>query len=66
MQPSKKKIEWGYIIAGVLILIFVLSSNTVNSIMDWSTAELVGYNTWAVICIVIPLYLIYRGFRGKK
>lgn len=66
IQPPKRKIEWGYIVAGVLMFIIAVYIGTGNHLNDWSTAELVGYNGVQLFILAIPVYLVYRGFRGKK
>jgi len=52
------------IIGLVLLLGFFLSGY--KYLNNWSTAELVGYNIWALIELFGGAYLLHVGFKGKN
>ena len=50
-----------FFVIGALLIIGTLGN--LKTIADWSTAELVGYNTWSIIAIVGGGYLVYLGIK---
>jgi len=52
-----------YFIVGAFLIVGTLTGGNLGYIMNWSTAELVGYNTWTLVSIFGGSYLIYRGVR---
>lgn len=59
----KKKIRWNFILAGTLMLVINFYVTNFSYIFDWSNAELIGFNTWALFTTGICIFIIYRGFR---
>lgn len=57
-----RKILTSAIIFGIA---YVMTYNNLQYLTDWSTSELVGYNTWTIIVIVSAILLTYK-FTIKK
>ena len=53
-------------VIGLLLVIGTLFGGNLKYIADWSSAELVGYNTWTIIAIFGGGYLAYWGLKPKK
>ncbi len=51
------------IVIGALLVIGTLTGGNLQTITDWSTSELVGFNAWSIIALVGGAYLVYRGFK---
>ena len=60
-MSSKKKTIFGII--GILLLIGTIGSGGLNSIGNWSSSELIGYNMSSIFAIVFGLSFIYLGFK---
>lgn len=52
-----------FFVVGALFLIGTLAGGNLKSITDWSTAELIGYNTWTIIAIFGGAYLVFLGIK---
>lgn len=59
-STTKKTIA---VVIGALLVIGTLTGGNLQTITDWGTSELVGYNLWSIIALVGGAYLVYRGFK---
>ena len=50
-----------FFVMGALLVVGTLAGGNLKYIVDWSTSELVGYNTWSLIAIFGGTYLIFLG-----
>lgn len=51
------------VVIGALLVIGTLAGDNLQTITDWGTSELVGYNLWSIIALVGGTYLVYRGLK---
>lgn len=66
MEQEKKKStakKTIFFIIGALLIVGTLTGGNLRYITDWSTAELIGYNTWSILAIFGGAYLIYLGVK---
>jgi hypothetical protein len=58
----KKVLVW-VIVLGIW---FAIEHNALWNILDWETAELVGFNMWTLLTLGIACFIAYRLTREKK
>lgn len=61
MKKQFKKII--FVTIGTIILFGLAFGENFSSITDWSTPELAGYNTFAVLATLGAVFLIYKGVK---
>lgn len=52
------------LIVGILLIIGTLGN--FKYLNDWSTAEMIGFNTWSLVAIFGGIYLIYLGIKNPN
>jgi hypothetical protein len=52
-----------FLVLGLLLVIGTLFGGNLEYLSDWSTSELVGYNSWTIVALLGGVYLIYKGFK---
>jgi hypothetical protein len=52
-------------VIGALLIMGTLAGGNLKHIINWSTAELIGYNSWTIFAIFGGMYMVYLGIRGK-
>lgn len=53
-------------VLGLVLIIGTIAGGNLKYLGDWSTSELVGYNTWSIIAVVGGIYLVYWAFIKKQ
>jgi|GEM_PF-6649579 len=64
MEQGKKKGSAKRIvlfIIGALLIMGTLAGGNLKYILNWRTAELMGYNTWTIFAIFGGAYMVYLG-----
>jgi hypothetical protein len=51
---------------GVIIALIPFITGSYKSLRDWSTAEMVGYNTFSVILFALGIFLTIKAFKKQS
>jgi hypothetical protein len=51
---------------GVLIALIPFITGSYKSLGDWSTSEMIGYNMFSVVLIVLGIFLLIKAFRKQN
>jgi hypothetical protein len=54
------------VLLGLVLLAGAYMGGSFNDLLDWSNAELVGYNVFAVAVTIGSVWLIYYGLSSRK
>ena len=50
---------------GIVALWFYVEKDSLHYLLDWSTAELVGYNVTKLLILGVVIFVIYKLFKPK-
>lgn len=50
---------------GIILILFIFINNY-SYITDWNSAELIGFNLWAIFLPALGLFLVIKGILDRK